>query len=198
MGLIASDGCLSSNRKSTTFVSTDLDQIHNFLKALKIKSSIGLTYSGKGSVAYRVQVGDVNFYNFLESIGFTQAKSLTIRRISVPLKYFYHYLRGYFDGDGCTYSYFDPRWRSSFMFYISFACGSWDHLDWIQDILYALTNCKGHLTNWTRRKICYQLRYSKYESITILKQMYKNKGKFYLKRKYLKINDALAIVGRSI
>lgn len=52
--------------------------------------------------------------------------------MKIPGKYFFDYLRGCFDGDGCFYSYWDPRWRSSHMFYLEFISASKNHIDWLQ------------------------------------------------------------------
>lgn len=198
IGLIASDGCLSSDGRHITLVSKDIDQICNFIRALRIFTRISQHHSGSGNKAHRVQIGDINFYQFLESIGLTKSKSLTMGEIDIPLDYFFHYLRGFFDGDGCTYSYFDPRWKSSFMFYLGFVCASLVHITWLRDSIYALTGCYGHMTAAKKINTYYQLKFAKSESLIILKLMYKNKRSFYLNRKYLKINQALAIVGRSI
>jgi hypothetical protein len=47
--------------------------------------------------AFRVQISDVDFYNFLISIGVTPAKSKTIREVKIPRDYFLDFLRGSFD-----------------------------------------------------------------------------------------------------
>ena len=71
-------------------------------------------------------------HQFLISIGLTSAKSKTIPKLKIPKEYYVDFLRGCFDGDGSFYSYFDPRWKSSFMFYISFTSASKSFIDWIR------------------------------------------------------------------
>ena len=122
VGLITTDGCLSKSGRHILFVSTEKEQISNYMRALGIENIIGRTTSSyTNKKAFRVQFSDVLFYKFLLEIGLTPAKSLTIKQVAVPERYFFDFLRGCFDGDGCSYSYWDPRWKSSFMFYISFA-----------------------------------------------------------------------------
>src|SRR3989338_7295560 len=78
LGLIASDGCLSKDGRHITFVSKDIDQLHNFKSCLGLENKIGKTTSGYNGKEYtRVQFGDVLFYKFLLSIGLTPAKSKT-------------------------------------------------------------------------------------------------------------------------
>ena len=50
-------------------------------------------------------------------------KNISVKKLKsvvMPKKYFFDFLRGHFDGDGSFYSYWDKRWKSSYMFYVSF------------------------------------------------------------------------------
>ncbi|OGI69097.1 hypothetical protein A3A09_00715 [Candidatus Nomurabacteria bacterium RIFCSPLOWO2_01_FULL_42_20] len=193
IGLLVTDGNLSSDGRHIVFVSKDIEQIKNFLKSLKIKVKIGKTSSGyDGNFSHRVQFGDVIFYKYLESMGLSPAKSKIIGAIDVPDKYFFDFLRGCFDGDGCFYSYWDPRWRSSHMFYVEFVSASLDHIEWLRQELKKRTGVFGHITK-DGRKITYQLKYAKKESLEIIKKMYYNPQVVCLSRKKVKIKKALII-----
>lgn len=195
IGLIVADGCLSPDSRHILFVSKDLEQIENFLRCLKITIHIGKNFTGHGdNWAYRVQFSDPPFYDFLKSIGIGPAKSLTIQKVNVPHQYFPDFLRGYFDGDGCSYSYWDKRWRSSFMFYISFACGSKKYIDWLRVEIWKRTRLKGHMGQAKKKNVNYQLKYAKKEAIKLFHFMNYNKSDIRLTRKYLKIKESLAIV----
>jgi hypothetical protein len=198
IGLIASDGCLSSNGRHISFVSKEKEQIDNFLKGLRINVKIGTTYSGwKGMKAYRVQFGDVLFYEFLNSIGLTKAKSKTMGALYIPDEFFFDFLRGLFDGDGCTYSYWDPRWRSSFMMYISFASASLAFILWLQNEIKEKIDVTGHISA-QKDKPFFQLRYAKKDCQAVIKCMYKTTSKLFLTRKYLKILASLDIVQQQV
>jgi len=198
VGLIVTDGNVRSAGGHVSFVSKDREQVDNFLSVFRVKARVGKTFSGyKNTWAYRVQIGDVLFCKFLKSIGILPTKSLTIGKLAVPEKYFFDFLRGCFDGDGCSYSYWDPRWKSSFMFYIGFASGSLKFAEWLQSMTVMLSSLKGHLSVHQKKgaKNCYyQLRYSKYEAIKLAKLMYGNPAGLRLERKYLKIARSLDIV----
>lgn len=174
----------------------DIQQAENFKKCLNIGVKIGLKSNGssKEKIYHHVQFGDVKFYDFLISIGLSEAKSKTIGIIKIPDQYFFDYLRGAFDGDGSFYSYWDPRWRSSHMFYIEFVSASKKHTDWLQKKLNEKLNICGHVTK-NSKKISYQLKYAKKESVVIIEEMYYNPNVVCLSRKRKKIEKALKVEG---
>ncbi|MBI3634373.1 MAG: hypothetical protein HY228_02015 [Candidatus Yonathbacteria bacterium] len=192
IGLLATDGCLLNDGRHIDLTSKDIDQIENFLQALDIDVKITTKYSGTGKKYQRVQFGDVLFYEFLMSIGFTPAKSKTIGELDIPKKYFFDFLRGSFDGDGCFYSYWDPRWRSSHMFYVEFVSASKLHIDWLRSEIFDRLAVKGHIVK-DGEGLTYQLKYAKKEALEIIKKMYYNHHIVYLSRKRMKIEKTLAI-----
>ncbi len=195
IGLLATDGCVSKDGLHVAFVSKDLQQIKNFMKCIGINNKIGRHMSGyKKGRAYRVQFGDVNFIGFLREIGIKPAKSRTIGQIAVPTKYFFDFLRGCFDGDGYSHSYWDPRWKSSFMLYVGFVSASPEFIYWLKRQIRELADARGHITRAYKKRMCFQLKYSKHEALKIIKKMYSRVGYICLDRKKLKINQSLAIM----
>src|SRR4051812_25204854 len=76
IGLLVADGCLYNDGRHICFVSKDKEQVENYMNCLKINAKIGASSSGhKGREAFRVQISDVLFYEFLISVGVTSAKS---------------------------------------------------------------------------------------------------------------------------
>ncbi len=199
IGLIATDGNLSKDGRHINFTSKDKQLADLFMKCLNLKTKI--TMKGNGFVKekkyYFVQFGDINFYRFLQKIGITPRKSKILSSVKIPAKYFFDFLRGNFDGDGTFYSYWDPRWRSSFMFYIVFISASKKYILWLQNKLFFRLGIEGHITK-SGNDICYQLKYAKHESYKLLPKMYCDGGDLCLTRKYLKIKSALAIIGEHI
>ena len=197
IGLIATDGSLSKDGRHISFVSKDLEQVKNYNKSLDIKVNVGLHFSGTKKKAFRVQFGDVLFYKFLLEIGMSPAKSLIMGELKIPDEFFFSFLRGCFDGDGCTYSYWDPRWKSSFMFYVGFASGSLKFVSWLKSVVFRLSGLAGHISVTKKkgeRNEYYQLKYSKYEAMKLIKLIFENKRCIKLQRKYLKIQRSLDIV----
>jgi hypothetical protein len=199
VGLIATDGCLSKDGLLIDITSIDREQLNNFSKCLDVDFKIGTKFSGLPKRKYlRIQFKNRIFYDFLLSIGLTPAKSKTIKKISVPDEYFFDFLRGCFDGDGCFYSYWDPRWKSSFMFYTEFCSASPKFITWLQQKTKELANIKGHITTAGKDRSLSQLKYAKRDSLILLRKMYYSNSSTFLSRKRLKINKALGIVGLNV
>lgn len=198
VGLIATDGCLSSSGRHINLTSKDTEQLQNFMRCIgrEIKISTKKSSFVPKGITY-VQFGDVVLYDFLLSIGLTPHKTKTISKLAIPEEYFFDFLRGHHDGDGSFYSYYDPRWRSSFMFYLQFISASKTHVEWIRSELYRRLGVKGHITS-SKGSCVIQLKYAKAESIKVLKKMYPRPDVICLSRKRLKIERALRIVGQSL
>jgi len=195
--LIATDGNLSPDGRHISFTSKDLEQINNYKTALGINNSIGVKNRGYNNdkIYYVVQFSDVLFYDFLLSIGLTPAKSKTLGTILIPDEFFFDFLRGGLDGDGYSYSYWDKRWRSSFLFYVVFVSASINHIKWIQQESFARLSISGHITKSVSSS-CFQLKYSKNDAKKLVGKIYDTDEVLYLSRKKLKIQESLAIMGK--
>lgn len=195
IGLIVSDGNLSPDKRHINFTSKDRELVDHFKKALNIKNKIGIKARGgeKTKKYFVVQFGDVLFCRFLENIGLMCNKSKNLKSVTLPDEFFNHFIRGLFDGDGSFYSYRDPRWKSSLMFYTSFASASPIFIRWLQSKITALYGITGHITK--AKGSVEQLKFAKRESKIIINNMYQNTVNLYLKRKHLKIFSTLSIVG---
>ena len=194
VGLITTDGSLSKDGRHFDFTSKDLEQIENFCKCLDLHVKIGKKNSGsnRNKIYFHVQFGDVILYKFLNKIGLTSNKTKTVSIINIPDKYFIDFLRGHLDGDGCTYSYWDPRWKSSFMLYTVFSSASIEHLTWLKEQIRRLYDLEGKINY--QGKSTYTLKYAKKSSELLLKKIYYNKNLICLSRKLLKINQSLGII----
>src|SRR3989338_8444847 len=167
IGLIATDGCMASKVTLIDLTSKDREQLENFCKCVDVDFRITEKKGSNGKTYLRIQFKSVLFYRFLLSIGLTPAKSKTLGELKVPDEYFFDFLRGVFDGDGSFYSYWDPRWRSSFMFYISITSASPVFIEWLRRKLSLLLGVGGHVS-MDGRRITKQLKYAKRESLIIL------------------------------
>lgn len=194
IGLLTADGCLSRDGRHVNFTSVDNELVNNFTSALKIQTKPRTKLSGAGNSSFYVQFSDVLFYSFLLRIGLKPAKSKTLGKLMIPRKYFSHFLRGYFDGDGSSYSYFDPYYPDSFRFYISFTSASPDFLTWLRAELNILFGVRGYMSR-NRNNSYVQLKYAKRDAVVLAKVMYAAKGTYCLPRKYLKISQTLDIIG---
>src|SRR5665213_3288767 len=198
IGLLVTDGSLSKDGRHIVFTSKDKEQIGNFMRALKIENVIGSTASGyTENRALRVQFGDVIFYRFLLDIGLMPNKSKVINKIKIPSIFFFDFLRGVFDGDGSIYSYMDKRWRSSFMYYVSFASASPEFIQWLQVVIESHLHFRGHITS-AKGHATLQLKYAKADSLKLMRRMYASKRSIHLSRKRLNVERILGTVGEQL
>ena len=205
IGLIATDGCLSCDGRHLVFVSKDEEQVENLKRCLGLSVKTGRHRSGRRGETrgyYRVQWGDVVLYEFLLSIGLTSNKSLTLGALDIPDEYLFDFLRGSFDGDGSFYSYFDSRWKSSFMFYLVFTSASEEHVSWLRAMLERSVGVRGHVTvthgSSKERHSVHNLRFAKSEAMIVIRKIYERESAPQLTRKRLKISEALRIIGESL
>ena len=196
IGLITADGCLSKDRRHIDFTSKDKDLVLLFRKCLGITTKVSKKYSGAGNLCYHTQFGDVLFYGFLEKIGLSAAKSKTLSSLHIPDKYFIDFLRGYFDGDGTSYSYYDPVFKKSFRFYISFASASPAFFVWLRAKMENNIGIEGSVIQ--RKGVPHvQLRYAKKATIMLCERMYEKNNAPHLRRKRLKILKSMRIIEAS-
>jgi hypothetical protein len=104
LGFFAADGYITVNKRGASFWSiqiTDEDLIY------KIKNCIGAEHKigeriGKGNNKnlYRLQIGSFEMCDDLNKLGYKENKTKSLFLPKVPGKYFSHFVRGYFDGDG--------------------------------------------------------------------------------------------------
>jgi hypothetical protein len=198
--LFASDGCLSSDGRHIDFTSKDRDQIVTFQKCLGLQAlKVGTKSAGvaRTQTYFRLQFSDVIFWNWLNDLGLTPNKSKTLSEIAVPPKYFFDFLRGVFDGDGSFYSYQDRRWKSSFMFYLSFASASPDFIEWLRDTISNALGVTGSVSQGRRARVI-QLKYAKADSLKILKKVYYSPTVPCLARKRDKICRVVQVANLTI
>ncbi len=194
VGLLASDGSLSRDGRHIDFTSKDLEQVTTLKRILKKSNPVREKRNGVRGVSYRIQFGDVVFYDWLQNIGLTPAKSRTMGPLHIPDKLFFHFLRGLWDGDGTIYSYMDARWESSFVFYISFATGSERFARWLQSSVLQLGLCNGRIF-LPAREHTYQVRFAKKESKKLFALMFPNAAVPHLARKFAKAQEIFKMDG---
>lgn len=147
--------------------------------------------------AFRVQVVDVGFYCWLEWIGLTPRKSLTLGPLAIPDHVFLDFTRGLLDGDGSIKTdivvpnpqrYPNHRYQR---LCVQFHSASERHVVWLRSELRRLLGLRGWVGVRTRGRYSpfYTLRYSKHESITLLTELYRDTAAPRLERKWAKWND---------
>ncbi len=174
------------------FKSKDIELVEKFKKALGISNKIGRSARGGETERkyFNVSFGDVLFFRFLNGIGIYPAKSQTIKSVDIPEDFFRDFVRGFFDGDGTFYTFWDKRWKSSFCYQASFASASLDFITWLKDAISGLYGLKGIVVKGDG---VYNTRYFKGDTKKLFEAMYyfdNDQNILYLERKYRKMQEA--------
>src|SRR5688572_24439563 len=135
LGLMATDGCLVTDRRHLALTSADVDLLDTFRTLIrKPHLKIRRKVSTLGS-ACDVQFGDVGLWRFLEAAGLTPRKSLTLGAPLVPDEYFFDCARGLVDGDGSIENFVHAPTRRTYPDYryerliVKFHSASRAHID---------------------------------------------------------------------
>ena len=170
VGLITTDGNLSSDGRHIELTSKDYQLLKTFKNCLNLKVKISTKASGYTNKLYpRIQFSDVRFYRWLLKIGLMPNKTKNIKNIEVPDRFFFDFLRGHLDGDGSIRIFMDAVFPNSQRLYIQFNSASKSHLVWISETTKRLLNVHGFIGWGTRIWI---LTYARKESLVLLPQIY--------------------------
>lgn len=190
LGFIAADGAVIKNNRGAHFLeiqSIDKEIVEKIKTAFKSNLSIG-EYQPKNknyNKRYRLQIGSKEIYSDLIKLGITPRKSKTITLPNIPSVYFSHFLRGYFDGDGCvnicTYQKRDRK-KLSTVLTCTFTSGSQDILTSIHKKLHTMNIVTGGTICYHSQ--AYRLLFSIRDSLALYRFMYNNAEEdLYLTRK---------------
>lgn len=142
VGLITSDGCLCKDGRHIDITSKDRDFLQTIKEHLGLINRVGIKNKNTHKQAYRIQIANKGFYDFLLSIGLTQNKSLTLEQIRVPDQFFIDFLRGLIDGDGCIRRWIHPS-NNREQWSLRIYSGSKDFIDWLNNATEFLLKIKG-------------------------------------------------------
>jgi hypothetical protein len=133
---MATDGCLLSGTRAINFKSADRQLVETFLRILGRTNRVQCQRSRSGGIAYFTQFKDTRLYGWLQSVGLTPRKSLTLGALNVLADFLAPFVRGLLDGDGNISNgvwradtsrrsdYFYERFKTSFASSLDFEDGS--------------------------------------------------------------------------
>lgn len=189
IGLIATDGNLSSNGRHINITSKDREYLFLVRNTLGLHSTIGRKASGSmREKKYSVlQFSDVLFYEYLKNVGIFPKKSLTLGAVAVPQKYFPDFFRGVIDGDGCitTWTHRTNGYQQWSLFIVSAAP---IFISWLKLEAENYFKVRGKLytsLNKGKKNPINRLKFGKLAAKVIIKQIYYD-GSLCLARKELK------------
>ena len=190
LGYWYADGSIYPSARGSYLSATSIDReiIYNIKDWLKSEHTIreekpaGLNRKTR----FILRIGNKSLYNALRKLGIYPSKSLTVKFPNIPSHFLSHFVRGYFDGDGCIFLEMRKgitRDRIIKRLSAIFTSGS-------QNFLVELCKLLGRSLKLKQSKIyrghrSYQLRYFTSDSIELFKFMYGNCSRgAYLTRKF--------------
>jgi len=198
LGFFTADGNMLQNKRGAHFIEF---QINNGELLEKIREVFGSNHKITArkrckncKISYRLQIGSKTIFNDLEKLGLTPAKSKTIKLPKVPRKYFSHFVRGYFDGDGCiSHGIYDRKDRKSKKYVLASRFTSGSRI-FVQDLLKRLrkeTDIIGGFV-YNKDRCCFDLVLGMGDSRKLFYFMYNNLfGELFLERKYNKFKEGV-------
>jgi len=187
VGLLVTDGNLSKDGRHITMRSSDKELLETFSSCLHIRNNkIALSTDNHNDgyirrPSYRIQVSNVQFYNWLVTIGITPAKTHTIGRIKIPKGYFRDFLRGHLDGDGSiivyrdTYNIYKEKHYVNTRIYTKFISASETHIRWLHTMIKKYSPIRGALLSRppTANSVrMWEIKIAKYESLKLFPWLY--------------------------
>ena len=182
LGFITADGNLQQNKKGyhLHIACDDNDVIEKIRTCLSSQTPIRKKNRFNGKISYSLRFSDKTIFYDLISLGVTPRKSLTIKPPLIPKEYFWDYIRGFFDGDGCVYINKRPYPSRLNTFFYS---GSINLMEFLyENIGKHLEGYKGSILK-IKRKNAYRLHFGHKHSKVIFQKMYNN-ATIFMSRKY--------------
>lgn len=188
LGLIYADGYVANDREfGMSLIYTDryiLDLLNQELGGVHIVKERKRNTSFNG-YNYVTHTADFRVYSKpicdgLAKNGISARKTNSNEHPKVDEEFIQHFIRGYFDGDGCIYKHTQQRYNM-----VHFTCGSKKFLEYLADIITKNIGIHGKIYKEKDKK--YRLMYyRKVDAEALLDYVYHDSDNLRLKRKYEK------------
>lgn len=104
LGFIIADGNISVSKRGSHFLNlkiTDKKLLYDIRTVLQSNHFIGKRPgTGNEKTKYTLQIGSYEMCDDLRALGLCEKKSYHLFFPNIPSRYLFHFVRGYFDGDG--------------------------------------------------------------------------------------------------
>lgn len=188
LGLFFADGCVHSKRNAVSLGLQEIDKniLEQITKCLVIGNK-NLRFANNIIKNHKNVVSRKNTYTFeinnekikddLIRLGCTPKKSFTLKFPNIDEKLQNHFIRGYFDGDGCMWV--SKKNKVDCVFSI---LGTFEFLETVQNILY--TKCGLNKTKIQKQSSIFRLQYGRKKSCDKFKDYIYRDANMFLRRKY--------------
>ena len=194
LGFMYADGFIESKRKNQsqkfgiTLNKIDYNHLKKFKKCIQatnpIKTYIGGGYT-KNSVFSKILITSQKTVDDLKDKGVVENKTNILKfptEEQVPKELIPHFIRGYFDGDGCICYYYQKEKYKTYQ--INFV-GTKDFIDGLKSYLKLDLKC------YTKNNVTYQLNVGGNNKVKKIMNMFYKNAKIFLDRKHEKYLEML-------
>lgn len=192
LGFFAADGNMQKTKRGTHFIafySADRDILESIQRVMASAHKLSERKSRSGAV-YRFQIGSYEMYQDLRHLGFSDGKARQLGLPRIPQRYFSHFVRGYFDGDGNVWigTINKNRKIPSRVLQAAFTSGSRKFLSalWLG---LRKNGLMGGALYTSQKKNFSRLSFSTKDALKLAKIMYNGQPKLYLERKKLRFDS---------
>lgn len=199
LGLFAADGYNQENKITISLVLQErdkhiLDQISNLMNSNRPLYFLNKKkYNEKYQNCYRLDFTSKIISNRLKELGCYQGKSLTLKFPDINKKLWRHYIRGYFDGDGCIcYSKTKKGYISNMISFV----GSKYHCYRLKEILFSWNINSQILYNKKYNKNIRILQFGGRNQVSKFYKILYNKSNIFLFRKSKKFKEFFKITNK--
>lgn len=189
LGFFAADGYITINKRGGQFWCIDIKDknlIEFIKKSIRSTHKISVRKRQDGKyTSYRIQVGSIEMCEDLRCLGFNKNKTKNLAIPNISDKYFSHFVRGYFDGDGNVWSGYVHKERKTRLLALRvvFTSSSKIFLDLLMHKLKKFDVINGVLSSGNGNY--YRLTYSIHNALKLYYFMYNrlDASNIFLKRK---------------
>lgn len=181
LGVLYADGCVSKKNKSLRFSSIDKEWIEAYKKDLEYNGPLSTEYHPKFNKSiYKITMYSDKLVDSLISYGCIERKSLVLKFPNLPKSLIPHFIRGYFDGDGCVGYYKYTKHSDCKTLRVMICSGSKDLLEKI--VQYLPISCK-LIRQRQRVHALYEIVLSVNDSKSFYTYIYANATRFLQRKK---------------
>ena len=204
LGFLSADGWISKNEENQSgavgveLQYGDIDHLRKFNKSINGNYQITDRWrttgfkDGSNTKKYHtcvLRIFSIQMYNDLFVLGFNKEKSYNLKMPEIPDELLRHYLRGYFDGDGCFAISYNSSKRIS-KYSCSFVGASKDMIEQIEEVIHNIGILSTRMDTYQREGYARMWRVwvndgDSHGRLKFLDYIYKD-ATIYLDRKYKK------------
>jgi len=196
LGLIYSDGSIVNDKKIKRYQlalklhTKDKHILNDFIKCVNGEMEI---WKHKQREMVEIKLSGKKLINDLENLGLHQNKTFTLEYPNIDEKLERHFLRGYFDGDGCIRLNKDKR-DGSERGDLRIVSGSINMLDSINKKMNNLFGTKLNKLYGPKNKNYKYIGWSSMDDIEKIHKGFYNDSNFYLSRKKIIFDNIIEII----